>query len=328
MAPESNSLNENADCPHVGLVKQEALIDSTDDGNKITRHPRWTRDETLILIQGKKVIEDGVRGGRRSTSTFGSCQVEPKWDSVSSYCKQRGVKRGPVQCRKRWGNLLTDYKKIKRWESQIKEEAESFWMMRNDIRREKKLASFFDKEIYNALDGMTFSATTFPLPLVAVRANANDTDGVKAEVEEEDGDEEETPVAVFDSHRHATAEDGLFSDFEHSEQEESGCSPEYETVSGTVKGKQPGSANMWKESISEEERKRRRLSLDGQEDASNLGNQLVKVLEMNSDKLNAHLEAQNINCQLDRDQRKEHTDSLVAALSKVTDALVRIADKL
>lgn len=85
---------------------------------------------------------------------------------------------------------------------------------------------------------------------------------------------------------------------------------------------------MWKESISEEERKRRRLSLDGQEDASNLGNQLVKVLEMNSDKLNAHLEAQNINCQLDRDQRKEHTDSLVAALSKVTDALVRIADKL
>lgn len=233
MAPESNSLNENADCSHVGLVKQVALIDSTDDGNKITRHPRWTRDETLILIQGKKVVEDGVRGGRRSTSTFGSCQVEPKWDSVSSYCKQRGVKRGPIQCRKRWGNLLTDFKKIKRWESQIKEEAESFWMMRNDIRREKKLASFFDKEIYNALDGMAFSAAAFPLPLVAVRANENDSDGVKAEVEEEDGDEEETPVAVFDSHRHATAEDGLFSDFEHLEQEESGCSPEYETVSGT-----------------------------------------------------------------------------------------------
>ena len=116
---------------------------------------------------------------------------------------------------------------------QIKEEAESFWMMRNDIRREKKLASFFDKEIYNALDGMTFSASAFPLPLVAVRANENDSDGVKAEVEEDAGDEEETPVAVFDSHRHATAEDGLFSDFEHSEQEESGCSPEYETVSGT-----------------------------------------------------------------------------------------------
>lgn len=85
---------------------------------------------------------------------------------------------------------------------------------------------------------------------------------------------------------------------------------------------------MWRESISEEERKRRRLSLDGQEDASNLGNQLVKVLEMNSNKLNAQFEAQKISCQLDRDQRKEHTDSLVAALSKVTDALVRIADKL
>ena len=62
MAPESNSLNENADCPHVRLVKQEALIDSTDDGNKITRHPRWTRDETLILIQGKRLLRMGFEG--------------------------------------------------------------------------------------------------------------------------------------------------------------------------------------------------------------------------------------------------------------------------
>ncbi len=44
--------------------------------------------------------------------------------------------------------------------------------------------------------------------------------------------------------------------------------------------------------------------------------------------LGAHLEAKNTSCQLDRDQWKEHTDNLVVALSKVTDALVKIANKL
>ena len=233
MAAESNDIHENAACPQVGLDKQEAPIDRADDRNKITRHPRWTRQETFILIQGKKIIEEGVHRGRRSTSALGSYQLEPKWDSVSSYCKQHDVKRGPVQCRKRWGNLLGDYKKIKRWESEIKEEAESFWMMRNDIRRDMKLPSFFDREVYNLLDGIAFSAAAFPLPLVTVRTNANISDGVQAMVEEEHGDEEEEPVAVFDSHQHATAEDGLFSDFEQSRQEGSGCSPENETISGT-----------------------------------------------------------------------------------------------
>lgn len=55
---------------------------------------------------------------------------------------------------------------------------------------------------------------------------------------------------------------------------------------------------------------------------------LIKVLERNSNMLNAQFEAQNLNCQLDRDQQKDHTNTLVAALGKLTDAIVRIADKL
>lgn len=56
--------------------------------------------------------------------------------------------------------------------------------------------------------------------------------------------------------------------------------------------------------------------------------QLIKVLKRNSGMLNAQLETQNINCQLDREQKKEHSDNLIAALNKFTDALLRIADKL
>lgn len=127
--------------------------DGGDDGVKTARLPRWTRQEILVLIQGKRVAENRVRRGRAAGMALGSGQMEPKWASVSSYCRRHGVNRGPVQCRKRWSNLAGDYKKIKEWETQIKEETESYWVMRNDVRREKKLPGFFDKEVYDIVDG-------------------------------------------------------------------------------------------------------------------------------------------------------------------------------
>lgn len=82
-----------------------------------------------------------------------------------------------------------------------------------------------------------------------------------------------------------------------------------------------------KKGTSQDREKRRRVSLDGS-GVSNLQNQLVEVLEQNSRMLIAQIEAQNTNCQLDRDQRKDHSDSLVGVLGKLADALDRIADKL
>lgn len=55
--------------------------------------------------------------------------------------------------------------------------------------------------------------------------------------------------------------------------------------------------------------------------------QLTKTLERNISMLNAQLEVQNINCQLDREQ-KEQSDNLIAAVNKLTDAILRIANKL
>ena len=44
--------------------------------------------------------------------------------------------------------------------------------------------------------------------------------------------------------------------------------------------------------------------------------------------LAAQLEAQNQNCELDREQRKDQANSLVLVLGRLADALGRIADKL
>ncbi|KAJ4720319.1 trihelix transcription factor ASR3-like [Melia azedarach] len=329
-----------------GVEHRPASVDGADDGCKAPRLPRWTRQEILVLIQGKRVAENRVRRGRAAGMAFGSGQVEPKWASVSSYCKRHGVNRGPVQCRKRWSNLAGDFKKIKEWESNVRDGTESFWVMRNDLRRERKLPGFFDREVYDILDGVAgdpSAAATPGLGLALAPVNA-------AEETTEDTE------AVFDSGRTAAVEDGLFSDFE---QEETGVSTEKDEAAaaastakpisatmpipekqfqpnprgghgqGTTTEKQPGVSNPEIGSTSHQDgRKRKRFTVEGDEEMSNLQNQLIDVLEKNGKMLTTQLEAQNNNFQLDREQRKDHADSLVAVLNKLADALGRIADKL
>lgn len=74
--------------------------------------------------------------------------------------------------------------------------------------------------------------------------------------------------------------------------------------------------------------KRKQLSSDRSEDSTDFNDNITKLLRRNSDILKAHLGAQNINYQLARDQQKQQTDIIAAALGKITDALTKIADKL
>ncbi|PHT41337.1 hypothetical protein CQW23_20191 [Capsicum baccatum] len=67
-------------------------------------------------------------------------------DSVSSYCRQHGADRGPVQCRKRWSNMISDFNKIKTWESQANGSSESYWIISNDLWREKRLSETVEEE--------------------------------------------------------------------------------------------------------------------------------------------------------------------------------------
>lgn len=56
-------------------------------------------------------------------------------------------------------------------------------------------------------------------------------------------------------------------------------------------------------------------------------NLLMKALERHNDLLSAQLEDQKLNFQLAREQHKDQHDRLNAALTKITDALEKIADK-
>ncbi|OMO52367.1 hypothetical protein COLO4_37251 [Corchorus olitorius] len=313
MGSDSAIMQENASSP-LDEAKEQTF--QATDGKKNTRHARWTREETIVLIQAKLAIEKRV-GARnnRSSSIFESDQNNvsvSKWDSVSSYCKQHGVKREPVQCQKRWSNLLVDFKKIKTWESQIMKEDESFWKLRSDFRRERKLPGLFDREVYDILDGRRFAVAATPLAQLTVTTEIdNDRIDQEAAAEEDQVNEEKEA------------------------NEKSGQANEKEAIATRTPLKTTGSPILGefretcpcsiarRGSMIQEGLKRRRLSMEGSKDIG-----WAKVLERNSNMINSQLEAQNKNYQLDRDQRKEQADTLVHALNKLTDVLVKIANKL
>lgn len=240
---QNTNRNRNTDRNPNPVEGVDVRGEGGDEGGKAPRLPRWTRQEILVLIQGKRDAENKFRRGRSAGLPLGSGQVEPKWASVSSYCRKHGVNRGPVQCRKRWSNLAGDYKKIKEWESQIREESDSFWVMRNDLRRDRKLPGFFDKEVYDILDSgsqapalalalssppsitvkvfkdMDMDTKRGPAPAPApASASASDPAPSPSEPEE---------PHLYDSNRSVPVVDGLFSDFE---QDEVSASPEKKDI--------------------------------------------------------------------------------------------------
>ncbi|XP_073022997.1 trihelix transcription factor ASR3-like [Primulina eburnea] len=330
MAPGSNSTQEN-DITSGG----QPSLERSDDRNKTPRHPRWTRQETMVLAQGKKIAEERGRKGRK----LGPEQAEPKWDFISSYCMQHGVKRGAVQCRKRWSNLASDFKKIKTWESRVRNGGESYWIMQSDLRRERKLPGFFDQEVYYVLDGKGFTNAAYQLALVTTSAGENY--GVEAEEEEE-----ETETEVSDG-TPATEQNGLLQDFEIGRSTEKENIPEddkADTIPSPVpisemryqpyhqayinpENKRHPGTPFWQGSMFHEGAKRRRHTSSACQNF-NVETQLIKALEKNISLLNAQLEEQKVISQMDREQQKDCHNILVAALTKLTDALEKIGDKL
>uniref|UniRef100_A0A0D9ZK63 Myb-like domain-containing protein n=1 Tax=Oryza glumipatula TaxID=40148 RepID=A0A0D9ZK63_9ORYZ len=317
------------------------------------RLPRWTRQEILVLIEGKRVVEGRGRG--RGRGGGGGAAAEPtKWAAVAEYCRRHGLERGPVQCRKRWSNLAGDYKKIREWERSLSSPSSSsaaagmgkevsFWAMRNDARRERRLPGFFDREVYDILEG---------------RGGGN---AAAAAAAGKEGEEEK--AAVFDSGRAAAGsgggggDDGLFSSSEEEEDDDEATPPattpaaapapppapapavpvltsekksdpprqDASEQAGTSRAKQP--EQIVEDSPAQGAHKRQR-SDDASGEAPDLQGQLIEILDRSSRMVAAQLEAQNINCQLDREQRKDQVSSLLGVLGKVADALYRIADKM
>ncbi|KAL0011908.1 hypothetical protein SO802_007016 [Lithocarpus litseifolius] len=124
------------------------------------RKGNWTPDETMILIDAKK-MDDERRTKRIScgdTSIEGrNKSIEPRWKWVEDYCWRKGCLRSQNQCNDKWDNLMRDYKKVRDYERRIAERGEgnnvegSYWKIERNERKERNLPTNMSPQIYQAL---------------------------------------------------------------------------------------------------------------------------------------------------------------------------------
>ncbi|KAL6553890.1 hypothetical protein OROMI_019563 [Orobanche minor] len=194
--------------------------------------------------------------------------------------------------------------------------------MRSDSRRERerRLLGFFDREVYEVLDGKDFTTTPeYQLALVTVSADEDNGDGMNgADDAQYDEDEMEG----------GENRDGLFSDIEKD------ASDDIRRNLGTTYDKNEGIPSPVP--ISEKKRhssfqegvKRRRRKSSSDCRNTNVDESFVKDLERNTNLMKAQHEERNMNRRVDREEKKEQHDGLMTTLGKIVDALEKIANKL
>eukprot|EP00261_Vitis_vinifera_P036799 XP_019078042.1 PREDICTED: uncharacterized protein LOC100263121 isoform X3 [Vitis vinifera] len=127
------------------------------------RKGNWTVNETMILIEAKKM--DDQRRMKRSGENEGrSKPAELRWKWVEDYCWRKGCLRSQNQCNDKWDNLMRDYKKVRDYERRLLSErgdsgdhdggpssSSSYWMIDKNERKEKNLPSNMLRQIYEGL---------------------------------------------------------------------------------------------------------------------------------------------------------------------------------
>ncbi|WMV09913.1 hypothetical protein MTR67_003298 [Solanum verrucosum] len=64
MASKSNNLKQLILIPSTDSDDRQQSINGVNDANKVLRLPRWIKQEILVLIQGRKVVEDQIHRAR------------------------------------------------------------------------------------------------------------------------------------------------------------------------------------------------------------------------------------------------------------------------
>ncbi|KAF0925493.1 hypothetical protein E2562_016685 [Oryza meyeriana var. granulata] len=263
-------------------------------GTPRSRLPRWTRHETLVLLQAKRAME---QRGRRSSRQ----PVRLKWAVVSAYCRRHGVERGPMQCRKRWGNLSWDLKKIVAWEKNLATAAIS-------------LPSSFDREVYDALVGGDDAAPPFDLGEDLAEGDDVDADEPPHMVMPISARKYEPPAAssqqeCSDPATVSAKKDGAASDKNSTSQQDGGGGglKDSEATYGAGVGAEEGTTTATATAMT-----------------TSIGRQVIEALERGNRMLGDQLEAQRAIWDMEREQRA----ALLAAVNKLADAVGRIADKL
>ncbi|KAF3327788.1 Myb/SANT-like DNA-binding domain-containing protein [Carex littledalei] len=114
--------------------------------------PDWSVADTLVLIEQIAAVDAELWS--KSLSSF------QKWKIVADNCAQIGFHRSSNQCKRRWELLVSDYKKIRRWETMRNSNiglgpgSVSYWRLDPDWRERSGLPGLFNFEVYGAMDAV------------------------------------------------------------------------------------------------------------------------------------------------------------------------------
>jgi len=134
------------------------------------RKGNWTVQETMILIEAKRMDDERRKVSRSSRQQQQQQQQHPqppphqqqqqqqqqplRWKWVEEYCWRRGCQRSQNQCNDKWDNLMRDYKKVREYQRNLNEDRnnnKSYWEMDRVERKEKGLPTNMLPQIYQAL---------------------------------------------------------------------------------------------------------------------------------------------------------------------------------
>ncbi|CAN8229824.1 unnamed protein product [Cochlearia groenlandica] len=125
------------------------MEEETSCGRRRTRSqvaPDWTVKDCLILVNEIAAVESDCSN---ALSSF------QKWTMISDNCKALDVHRTLNQCRRKWDSLVSDYNKIKQWESRDGGSVgSSYWSLRSEKRKKLNLPGDIGEELFEAINAV------------------------------------------------------------------------------------------------------------------------------------------------------------------------------
>lgn len=138
---QTSASNGNRNKPSASLRKDKAILERERGSN-------WLEHETLLLIDGKRRLGEDMQTGTLMRSMKSKQQ---RWEFVSSFLKDMGVNKTPIQCDYKWSRLWKPFKIIFDYEKAIPSGKDSYWRMPPQERSALKMPRYFDRTIYDAL---------------------------------------------------------------------------------------------------------------------------------------------------------------------------------
>ncbi|CAM6097005.1 unnamed protein product [Calypogeia fissa] len=139
------------------LLERKRTAESDDivmEDREVARHGRaykksnWTLAELQVLQTAKREDQDKQL---KAESKEKHKSAAERWQWIEDYCWDHGVERSAQQCRDRWERMSADFKKVGDFEKHVPRGGISYWQMTIEDRKNKKLPSNFQQEVFHSL---------------------------------------------------------------------------------------------------------------------------------------------------------------------------------